>query len=133
MNLDAALSSIMTSTLESVGPRDKILALKHIYEQPRFHSHVPVIEQGKIVGVVSLINFMHAIKGATLDDSEAVYNTTEVGEIMTEHPETLRPDSTIRDAVKILSRGEFHSILIAIEGELKGIVTTTDILKLLGA
>lgn len=129
MNLDAAISTIMTSNVESVTPEQKLIDLKHIYEKLDFHSHVPVVRDGKLIGIVSLINFMHAIQGATLDDSEEVYHNKTVNDIMTLNPTTIHPDTTIREAASILAKGNFHSLPVTSEGKINGIVTTTDLLK----
>lgn len=129
MKLDATISTIMTTNVRSVQPDEEIIKLKHIYERPDFHSHVPVIENGKLVGIVSLINFMHAIEGATLDDSEEAYHNNLVRDIMTSNPVTVTPETSIREVATILSGGNFHSIIIATDGVMNGIVTTTDILR----
>lgn len=129
MKLEAAISTIMTSDVQCVEPDQKLLDLKHIYERPAFHSHVPVTENGKLVGIVSLIDFMHAIEGATLDDEEEAYHKIKVKDIMSLRPVSVTPDSTIRETAEILSKGQFHSIIIAENDIVKGIVTTTDILK----
>lgn len=131
MNLEAAISSIMTTSIDCVTPDQKIIDIKHIYEQPQFHSHVPVNENGKVVGIVSIVNFMRAIHDASLDDNETVYHEISVRDIMTPSPSTASPKSTIREVAAVLSKGDFHSMLITEENELKGIVTTTDILKLM--
>lgn len=129
MNLDGPISNLMTTDVKVVSPDQLLVDLKHIYEQIDFHSHIPVVENDKLVGIVSLINFMHAIGAATLDDNEAVYQTKTVKDIMTLNPVTISADATIRDAAKVLSSGNFHSIIIANNGEVKGIVTTTDIIR----
>jgi len=131
MNIEAPISSIMTSSVESVSPDQKIIDIKHIYEQPDFHSHIPVIENDKIVGIVSLVNFMRAIHYASLDDNEEVYHEIKAEDIMTPNPSSVSPETSIRNVAEILSKGEFHSMLIATDGRLNGIVTTTDILKML--
>lgn len=129
MNLDAAVSTIMTTEVTCLGSEQKLLDLKHLYERPDFHSHVPVLDNNKLVGIVSLINFMYAIEGASLDDEEAAYHRLTVGDIMTRNPQCVSPETSIREVAKILSAGEFHSLMIANGDELKGIVTTTDILR----
>jgi acetoin utilization protein AcuB len=131
MNIDAPITSIMTAEVRSIEPDQLLVDLKRIYENLDFHSHVPVLENGKLVGIVSLINFMHAIGGAGLDDTESVYQTRKVREIMTSNPVTLAPNATIRDAAHLLADGQFHSVLIAESGDLKGIITTTDIINAL--
>lgn len=129
MNLDGAISSIMTTSINSVTPDQKIIDLKHLYEKSDFHSHIPVTENDKLVGIVSLINFMRAIHDASLDDNELVYNTISVRDIMTPNPVTVSPNDTVRKVTEILSEGNFHSIIIATDGKVNGIVTTTDLLK----
>ena len=129
MNLDEAISSIMTTVVNSVTPDQKIIDIKHLYEKPEFHSHIPVTENDKLVGIISLINFMRAIHDASLDDNETVYNTISVREIMTPNPSSVSPDTSIRKVTEILSGGNFHSLIIATEGRVEGIITTTDLLK----
>ena len=132
MNLDAPISSIMTTNVECIGPEQKLVDLKHIYERPNFHSHVPVIEQGQLTGIVSLINFMHAIHDASLDDNELVYQEMIVEDIMTLNPMSVGPETPIREVVERLSKGDFHSIIIEDENRaVLGIVTTADLLKMM--
>lgn len=131
MNLDNSISSIMTKSVEIVSPEQLIVDIKHLYERPEFHSHIPVVEDGKLVGIVSIVNFMRAVHDASLDDNELVYQTTRVREIMTPNPRSISPDSSIRKAAEILAKGDFHSVVIAEEGQVLGITTTTDILRLI--
>ena len=129
MNLDAPISTIMMSSVKSVSPDQKLIDIKHIYEQKEFHSHIPVTENNKVVGIISLVNFMHAIHDATLDDNEEVYHKLLVRDIMTLNAESVSPNTSIREVATILSKGNFHSMLVASDNELEGIVTTTDILR----
>ncbi len=129
MNLDSTISTIMTTEVVCVEPTQKLLDLKHIYEHPTFHSHVPVTENNKLVGIVSLINFMRAIHDASLDDNEAVYHELSVSDIMTPNPTTINSSTTIREAAEILAEGQFHSLVVSDNGEVTGIITTTDLIK----
>lgn len=129
MNIEAPISSIMTSSVECVSPDQKIIDIKHIYEKQNFHSHIPVVENDKIIGIVSLVDFMRVIHDATLDDSEEVYHENEVRDVMSLYPSSVSPETSIRQVAEILAKGAFHSMLIATDGKLDGIVTTTDILK----
>ena len=129
MDLDLAVTSIMTTDLTSVRRDQKLVDVKHIYERPDFHSHIPVVENDTVVGIVSLVNFMRAIHHATLDDNESVYQDLVVNDIMTPNPVTVSSKSSIRDAVTILAKGQFHSLLIVDNGQLVGLVSTTDLMK----
>ena len=130
MNLNLPVSSIMTTNVECVSPDQKLLELKHIYEKQLFHHHIPVTEDGKLVGIVSLIDFMRAISNASLDDNEAVYNTQTVRDIMSIHPVSVAESATIREVAELLKRGEFHSVIIADNLHVTGIVTSADIIRL---
>lgn len=129
MNLDSPVSTIMTTGVECVNPQQKLIDLKHIYESPNFHSHVPVVENEELIGIVSLINFMRAIHDASLDDTEEVYHELKVEDIMTLKPTSVSPETTIREASTILANGYFHSLPIVKDGSVVGIITTTDLLK----
>lgn len=129
MKLEEAISTIMTTSINSVEPNQPILSVKHLYEKAKFHSHIPVVENGILVGIISLINFMRAINDATLEDSEKVYNTVLVKEIMTPNPDFVTPNTTIKEVVEILAKGNYHSLIVATDGNVNGIVTTTDIIK----
>lgn len=129
MNLNLPVSTLMTSSVECVQPDQKILDLKHIYEQQNFHHHIPVTENNILVGMVSLIDFMRAIHTATLDDNESIYHTVSVRDIMTLNPVSRSENTTIHEIIELLAHGQFNSVVIAENSHVKGIVTTTDILR----
>jgi CBS domain-containing protein len=124
-----AISKIMTKNVECVSPSQKIIDVKHIYEKRNFHHHIPVVENDKLVGMVSLIDFMSRINNASLSDSDPVYNELSVKDIMSTNPTTVNTSSTIEDAAKILARGEFHALVVTDNGKVEGIVSTADVIK----
>ncbi|WP_320555472.1 CBS domain-containing protein [Winogradskyella aquimaris] len=119
----------MTKNVVCVSPNQKILDVKHIYEKNKFHHHIPVIENKKLVGMLSLIDFMYHIKGAGLDDGEEVYNTLSVKDIMSPNPYTVGSDTAIDDVAEELSKGRYRAIPILENDTLVGIVSTADIIK----
>jgi acetoin utilization protein AcuB len=129
MKLSAPISDLMTKNVVCVSPNQKILDLKHIYEKQQFHHHIPVTENDKLVGMVSLIDFMRAIHTATLDDTEVVYHALCVKDIMTENPVSMAENTPIKEVAEILAKGQFHSIVITENDAVKGIVTTADLLR----
>lgn len=129
MNLDFPVSTLMTTNVKCVNPNQKIIDLKHIYEQQKFHHHIPVVENNKLIGIVSLIDFMRAIYNTSLDDNETIYHRIEVKDIMSINPVTIRENTSIKEATSVLAKGEFHSIVVAEKDEVKGIVTTADLLN----
>lgn len=125
-----SISKIMTTDVVCVSPQQKIVDVKHIYEKSNFHHHIPVTKNNKLVGMISLIDFMYRIKGAGLDDGNEVYNTLTVKDIMTTNPHYSNPDVSIEEIARVLSKGNFRAIPIINEDkEVVGIVSTADIIK----
>mgnify|MGYP002634497713 CR=1 FL=1 len=124
-----SITTIMTKNVVCVLPQQKIIDVKHIYEKHNFHHHIPVTENGKLIGMISLLDFMYNIAGAGINDDASVYNELKAQDIMTQNPFFLTTKATIEDAAKELSKGYFHAVPILEDGNLVGIVTTADILK----
>ena len=129
MNLNIPISDIMTKKVVSVNSSQKLVDVKHIFEKKEFHHHIPVVDDGKLIGIISLIDFMYALKNASLDDNEEVYTTQFVKDIMHINPITKSSSATLKDIADELAKGEIHAVVIADEGVLKGIVSTADVIR----
>jgi len=124
-----SITAIMTKNVVCVSPEQQILDVKHIYEKKKFHHHIPVTENGKLVGMISLIDFMYHIEGAGIQDSHVVYTKLKVKDIMSEHPFYLTIDSTIEEVALVLAEGNYHAVPIVEKEKVIGIVSTVDIIK----
>ena len=125
----APISTIMTKKVVCVTPDQKIIDVKHIYEKKKFHHHIPVTEDGKLVGILSLIDFMYHIKGAGLNDDNAIYNELTVKDIMTSKPYAVNPDTSITAVAEELTKGRYHAIPIVKNDSVIGIVSTADLIR----
>jgi CBS domain-containing protein len=101
-----------------------------IFRQGRI-SHVPVLSEGsKLVGVVSPADILKI--AATPAAAKRGRTGTRIADVMTKNIETIRPTVHLRQAAQLFISGGFHSLLVtASDGELLGIVTTSDILRAL--
>ena len=122
------IATIMTKDVVCVSPDQKIIDVKHIYEKKDFHNHIPVTEAGKLVGIVSLVDFMYRIRGAGLDDNNPVYESLTVKEIMTTNPFALDQGASIEEAAQILKKGDYHALPILDGDQIVGIVSTADLI-----
>ena len=129
INLNVPISEIMTTEVVTVTPTQKLVDIKHIFEKRDFHHHIPVAEKGVLKGVISLIDFLYAIKNASLDDDEMVYHKLLAKDIMREHPVTISEKATLKEVGEILAKGYVHAIVICDEGLIKGIVSTADLIR----
>ncbi|WP_370479026.1 CBS domain-containing protein [Tamlana flava] len=123
------VSSIMSKNVVCVTPHQKLIDVKHIYEKKEFHHHIPVTEDERLVGMISLIDFMYKIKGAGLDDNHLVYNELTAKDIMTPNPFALDEHVSIDEVAHELSKGNYHAIPIVEGKKVIGIVSTADIIK----
>ena len=125
----APISSIMTRNVVTVAPEQKLLDVKHIYEKKNFHHHIPVLENEKLIGIISLIDFMYHIKGAGIDDNNPVYTELTVKDIMTSNPYSVNPNLSIETAAAEFTKGKFRAIPVVENNILVGIVTTADLIR----
>ena len=119
---------VMTKNVVYATPDQNLLDIKHIYEQKKWHHHIPIVENEKLVGMVSLIDFMYNIAGAGLSDDHKVYKTLKVKDIMTQKPFSLTTNNTVEDVAKVLAVGHYHAVPILENDRLVGIVSTADII-----
>ena len=124
-----SIRTIMTKNVVCVSPEQYLLDVKHIYEKKAFHHHIPVADQGKLVGMISLVDFMYHIAGAGMNDDNNVYTELKVKNIMTQKPFFLTTSATIREVAEVLAQGNYHAIPILENNTIVGIVSTADIIK----
>lgn len=129
MNINRPVSDIMTKNVVTVSSSQKLVDVKHIFEKKEFHHHIPVVDNEILTGIISLIDFMYAMKNASLDDDEEVYTKQRVKDIMHANPITKSSLSSIKDVAEELAKGEVHAIVIADDGMLKGIISTADVIR----
>lgn len=135
MNLQASVSTIMTAPLYTASPSDPVAVLDKIFKEHRIH-HVPVIEEGKVVGIISKSDFLFLLRGFTQNAVDSFRETAKlqafkVNEIMQQEVVTLRRTDTIKRAVEILAENRFRCLPVVDEHEnLTGIITTHDIIDM---
>lgn len=125
----SSIKDVMTKNVVSVTPEQYLIDVKHIYEKDNFHHHIPVEDNGKLVGMVSLIDFMYNISGAGISDDNTVYKELKVKDIMTQNPFYLNSDATVEDVAKVLAEGNYHAVPVLENNSMVGIVSTADIIK----
>lgn len=124
-----SITEVMTKNVVCVTPEQQLIDVKHIYESEKFHHHIPVEENGKLVGMVSLIDFMYHISGAGISDNNTVYKELKVKDIMTQKPFYLSTKATIEDVAKVLEEGNYHAVPVLENDKIVGIVSTADVIK----
>ncbi|MDN4012643.1 CBS domain-containing protein [Chryseobacterium gambrini] len=132
------VSQIMTKDLITLNVSNTLYDAEKLFKNHKIR-HIPVVEDKKLLGVLSYSDLLK-ISYADVEEAEdveadgvsaVVYDIFSISQVMTKSPMIVEPNTTIKEVVEILSEQSFHSIPVVENGELKGIVTTTDILKYL--
>lgn len=117
------MQEIMSRDIETIGPKATGNQARAAMQAAGVR-HLLVVEGGRPRGIIS----SRDVGGAVASYG----NTLTVADLMTETLVTARPDTTVRQAANLL-RGHVIGCLVVLDGERPvGIVTTTDLLDLLG-
>jgi len=135
MDFTAPVSRFMTHKLVTVIPGDRLTVVKEIFDNQRIH-HIPVVKFTTLVGLISKMDFIHFIKGHAImpHDEVTEQNLLEkytAEDIMTKGIATLDSGERMNVALQVLSENLFHAIPIVDDGQLVGMLTTLDIIKVL--
>jgi acetoin utilization protein AcuB len=87
--------------------------------------HLVVLRDGRVAGVISERD-LGGRRAATLSRGRTV------GELMSRHAATIGSDATAREAARVLAGRSIGCLPVVDGGELVGIVTTSDLLELVG-
>lgn len=135
MDFNAPISKFMTRKLMTVMPTDKLTRVKEIFDTTRIH-HIPVVNYTKILGIISKADMLYFLDGdekgrytKLVESSMLHHHTAE--EVMTKGIATLSSHERINVALEVFAENLFHAIPIVDDGELVGILTPFDIIRVL--
>ena len=87
--------------------------------------HLPVVQDGRLIGLVTETDVRSALFPAMLED-------ITVKDLMVNDPYTVTPDTVLEDAARIFYRHKIGCLpVVGSKGDLKGIVTIADMLSAL--
>ncbi|MBT8181549.1 MAG: CBS domain-containing protein [Eudoraea sp.] len=135
VQIELPVSSIMTTNLITLDVKDGLDKAEHLFKKYKIR-HIPVIEKNKIIGMISMndllrISFADGAYREEENISSSIYDMFTLRQLMIGNLETVSPDATIKDVAELLVKREFHSLPVVENGTLKGMVTTTDLIKYL--
>ncbi len=139
------VSEVMTSRVVTVGPKETLMSAATKLASRRV-SGAPVLDDGKVVGVLSEGDLLHALtrepKGKVLSLVEVVADLFKVsdpwadaptvGNAMTPDPIVIHPDDDVRTAAKLMEDKKVKRLpVIDKEGALVGIVSREDLVRMI--
>jgi CBS domain-containing protein len=133
ISIDIPISSIMTKNIISVDINDGLDRAEHLFKKHNIR-HMPVTRNKKIVGMLSMNDILRLsfADGAFQEEGSVkseIYEMFNIQQLMVRTPETISSKDTIRDATSLLVKRKYHSLPVVDDGNVVGMVTTTDLMK----
>lgn len=119
------VGAVMTPQPVTIG-RQESLAMAHRLMRTHRIRHLPVLEHGELIGIVSHrdLLFLETIRGVDLDDDL-------VEDAMSDDTYAVEPDAPIATVAKQMARRRYGCVVVMERGRVAGIFTATDALRLL--
>ncbi len=126
---------IMTSPAIVVAP-DSTLPAAHALMKEKRIRHLPVVEHGRLVGIVSRGDLREASISASINADQYelhfMLSRLTVGKLMTRKVFTVTPDARIVHAAELMAEHKIAGLpVVDPEGAVIGIVTESDLIKML--
>jgi CBS domain-containing membrane protein len=133
MKKDVPVSEIMTKNILRLSLKDNLSTAEFLMKKNHIR-HLPVVENERIVGMVSLndllrISFADAVDTEGEDVETSVYDMFTIEQVMTKKVEWISSKATVSEAARLFLDYEFHALPVVDDDCLTGIVTTTDIIR----
>ena len=120
-----AISQYMTRSPHSIGVTQPLIAAHKLMRKHRVR-HLPVLADGRLVGLVSMRD-LHLVE--TLQDVDA--ETVPVEEAMTPDPYTVPPEASLRRVARTMAERKIGSAVVTVKGKVVGVFTAVDAMRAL--
>jgi len=127
------VAKIMTPNPITVNTTNKVSEVAQIFADKNIH-HIPVVSGSDLIGMISKTDIDRVSFVTNLQDEKAntaIYDSLQIEQVMTSQLDTVQEDDEIREAATLLAGGRYHAIPVMEGKELKGIVTSTDVINYL--
>jgi CBS domain-containing membrane protein len=123
---------LMTTDVATIGRNDELTIADDIMKMKRIR-HLPVVEEGRLVGILTQRDLFHAALSTALNfgakAQKEFLKTVVVKEVMTEEVVTIHPDADVKEAARLLVARKIGCLPVVENGKLVGIVSETDLLR----
>jgi len=128
------ISKIMTKEVITLPLNDSLFDAKNLFKKHHIR-HIPVVENEKILGMLSLTDLLRISFVDSYGDNESIdttiYSMLNISQVMANDPVNVSSNSIIKDVASLLATKEFHALPVVDNEKLVGIITTTDLLNYL--
>jgi CBS domain-containing membrane protein len=121
-----SIEAIMSTNLITVPPSATLAEGRALMQDNQIH-HLPVSDNGSLVGLVTLTNVLAATDSFLRDDRNRIHaNEIIVGDVMVKDVATVSVNASLRQAALFLEKHQIGCLPVMDDGDLVGIITDTD-------
>lgn len=125
---------LMTKDVFTVHTQQKLSEVSTLFRENDIH-HVPVVSGNKPVGIISSSELYKLVFDIENTDERMIDTMLDyhfkLEDVMVKEVETISENARIREAADAMSDGDIRSLIVVDDaGDLAGIVTTTDLIRL---
>ncbi len=129
------ISEVMTTDPDWVHTAQPISEVYDMFQKNSYH-HIPVLDGRKPVGMISATDILGLAYDIENGDDRMLRTFLDIQfnieDAMSTKLVTVTQDAKVREVADAMSSGEIHSVLVVDkDGLLEGIVTSTDLIRLL--
>jgi CBS domain-containing protein len=123
---------IMTGSPVTLKPEDTLDLANDVISLGRIR-HIPIVEDGRLVGLLSERDLMGAatatVFGLRQKSKSALLKSVLIKDVMKKKVITAKPETAIKEIAHLMKERKIGCVPVVSEGALVGLVTTTDILR----
>lgn len=129
------VSIIMTENVVKLNLKDTLSKAEELFLKHNIR-HLPVVNGDHVVGILSYTDLLRVGVAEGLDEEDRVigatiYDMYSLEQVMTKDVVTIESHINVRKAAEILVKSGFRALPIIKDGNLVGMLTTTDLILFL--
>lgn len=144
---------VMIRDMVVIGPDTPLLEIHRLFVEEEIHGAPVVDEQDQVLGVVSTLDLLRATEaGESSEDDRSPYYRDNSGDldwidipeetrervrnltasdVMTKELVRVSPEATLREVAATMLKQHVHRVLVVVQGNLVGVITTFDLMRVL--
>jgi CBS domain-containing protein len=129
---EGVVTQIMMGSPVTLGPEDTLDLANDVISLGRIR-HIPVVDAGRLVGLLSERDLMGAAASHVFrlkqKSKSALLKSVLIRDVMKKRVVTVTPETSIKDAAHLMADKKIGCVPVVSDGAIVGLVTTTDILR----
>jgi len=129
---EGVVREIMMGRPVTLKPEDTLDLANDVISLGRIR-HIPVVDTGQLVGLLSERDLMGAAAGRIFrlrqKSKSALLKSVLIRDVMKKRVITVAPETSIEDAARLMADKKIGCLPVVSDGAIVGLMTTTDILR----